>query len=64
MVFAAEGNNAPDARRLADAVNQYLNLTNPCRQEPDMNDSLPEHVHWLAPTSWKYVYGSAARGVY
>ncbi|DBA94698.1 TPA: hypothetical protein ACH3X1_002259 [Trebouxia sp. C0004] len=70
VVFAAEGNNAPDAMRVADAVNQYLDLL--IQQQPQPNGkhhpskgvvSLPSP--WLAPLSWKYVYGPASsRGLY
>ena len=70
VAFAAEGNNAPDAMRVADAVNQYLHLL--IQQQPQPNGrhhaskgvmSLPPP--WLAPLSWKYVYGPASsRGFY
>jgi len=70
VAFAAEGNNAPDAMPVADAVNQYLHLL--MQQQPHPNGkhhaskgltSLPPP--WLAPLSWKYVYGPASsRGFY
>lgn len=59
-----------DAMRVADAVNQYLHLL--IQQQPQPNGkhhaskgvmSLPSP--WLAPLSWKYVYGPASsRGFY
>ena len=66
LAFASEGNNAPDAVRVADAVNKYLKLVEPPldsgRQVAE--GSPPRHVPWLAPMSWQSLYGSAARAVY
>ena len=71
LAFAAEGNNAPDAMHIADALNQYVKLV-----EPQGSTSVPSnsnittdslsslHVPWLAPMSWKYVYGTASKGIY
>lgn len=66
ILFAAEGNNTPDAMRLADASNKYLHL---------LVGSLPSSLQtqsngvassiWAPPSSWKYVYGSmSSRGYY
>lgn len=66
LAFASEGNNAPDAVRVADAVNKYLKLVEPQLESGNrMANGLPlEHVPWLAPMSWQGLYGSAARVVY
>lgn len=72
LAFAAEGNNAPDAMRIADALNKYLKLVEP---QTSTSNSVPAtdvgadslssmHVSWLAPMSWKYVFGAASKGVY
>lgn len=63
--FAAEGNNAPDAMQLADAANHYLHLL--LQQQPqqdrkcsETNNRMRLSSPWVAPLSWKYVYGSAS----
>ena len=70
LTFAAEGNNAPDAMHLADAVNHYLHLL--VLQQPQQsgkhsraNGAMSTPSPWLAPLSWKYMYGAASsRGFY
>lgn len=61
-VFAAEGDNAPDACRMADAVSQLLAIRIPQAQAAvRQNMLLPSAVsnsQWLMPLSWKYVYGN------
>lgn len=69
VAFAAEGNNAPDAMRVANAVNQYLHLLIQQQQpQPTGKHHASKIVMsspWLAPLSWKYVYGPASsRGFY
>lgn len=66
VAFASEGNNAPDAVRVADAVNRYLKLVEP-QLEPGSqvaNGAPAMHVPWLPPMSWQCLFGSAARAVY
>ena len=69
LAFASEGNNAPDAMRVADAVNKYLKLVEPQTVQLEagshMTDNLPAvHLPWLPPLSWQCLYGSAARAIY
>ena len=66
-VYAAEGNNAPDACRMADAACQYLQLSIPKHTAPQSLDlpSVLTQAQWLMPLSWKYVYGSSgSQGMY
>lgn len=66
VAFASEGNNAPDAVHVADAVNRYLKLVGsqpkPGSQVADGPPAM--HVPWLPPMSWQCLFGSAARAVY
>lgn len=69
LAFASEGNNAPDAVRVAEAVNKYLKLVEPQAPQPEpgneVANGLPStHVPWLAPLSWQSLYGSATRAIY
>ena len=67
VAFAAEGNNAPDAMRAADHANQYLHLLIQQQSQPNGNQHASRGVMspWLAPMSWKYVYGpTSPRGFY
>lgn len=69
LAFASEGNNAPDAVRVADALNKYLRLVEPeaPQFQPDGQaaNGLPAvHMPWLPPLSWQCLYGSAARAIY
>ena len=67
LAFASEGNNAPDAMRVADAVNTYLKLVEPqaiqLEAGSQVADGLPV-VSWLPPSSWQCLYGSAGRAIY
>lgn len=68
-MFAAEGDNAPDACRMADAVLQLLNIALPqdkaaARQTLHL-PCVVSQGQWLMPLSWKYVYGNAGnQGLY
>ena len=69
LAFASEGNNAPDAMRVADAVNKYLQLVEPQAARLDAGslvaDGLPAmQVPWLPPSSWQCLFGSAATAIY
>lgn len=69
LAFASEGNNAPDAMRIADAVNKYLLLVEPQAAKLDpsshLTNGLPAmQVSWLPPSSWQCLFGSAATAVY
>ena len=69
LVFASEGNNAPDATCVADAVNKYLKLVEPQAVQREAGSQVADsisvvQVPWLPPLSWQCLFGSAARAMY
>ena len=68
-VFVAEGDNAPDACRMADAVSQLLAIQIPqdqvAKKQSMLLPSALSNSHWLMPLSWKFIYGNSGHhGLY
>lgn len=68
-VFTAEGDNAPDACRMADAVSQLLGFRIPQTKSRNRQSlhlpSVVSDAQWLMPLSWKYVHGNVGtHGIY